>query len=68
MIAQELRDENIVDVSRITIARLLRDVGLFSQIGVKKSLISKKNQRARLQFANNHKNWTVQDWKKSTIL
>ncbi|EFN76995.1 Transposable element Tcb1 transposase, partial [Harpegnathos saltator] len=37
---------------------------LFGRIGVKKPLISKKNQRARLQFAENHKDWTVQDWKK----
>lgn len=63
-IAQELRDENLADVSRITVSRRLRDVGLFGRIGVKKPLISKKNQRARLQFAENHKDWTVQDWKK----
>lgn len=64
MIAQELRDENLADVSRITVSRRLRDIGLFGRIGVKKPLISKKNQRARLQFAENHKDWTVQDWKK----
>ncbi|XP_072764631.1 uncharacterized protein [Anoplolepis gracilipes] len=64
MIAQELRDENLADVSRITVSRRLRDIGLFGRISVKKPLISKKNPRARLQFAENHKDWTVQDWKK----
>ncbi|CAL1671580.1 unnamed protein product [Lasius platythorax] len=29
MIAQELRDENLADVSRITVSRRLRDIGLF---------------------------------------
>ncbi|XP_072766507.1 uncharacterized protein [Anoplolepis gracilipes] len=48
MIAQELRDENLADVSRITVSRRLRDIGLFGRIGVKKLLISKKNWRARL--------------------
>lgn len=46
MIAQELRDENLADVSRITVSRRLTDVELFGRIGVKKPLISKKNQRA----------------------
>lgn len=64
MIAQELRDENLADVSRITVSRRLRNVGLFGRIGVKKPLITKKNQIARLQFAENHRHWTVQDWKK----
>ncbi|CAK9801681.1 Transposable element Tcb1 transposase [Anthophora quadrimaculata] len=64
VIAQELHDENLADVSRITASRRLRDVGLFGRVGVKKPLISTKNQRARLQFAKNYQCWTVQDWKK----
>lgn len=64
MIAQELRDENLANVSRITVSRRLRDVGLFGRVGVKKPLISTKNQRARLQFAENHRHWTVENWKK----
>jgi len=66
MIAQELRDENLANVSRITISRRLRDIGLFGRIGVKKPLINKKNRRTRLQFAENHKDCAGLE--KSTIL
>lgn len=53
LIVQELRNENLADVNHITVSRRLRDVGLFGRIGVKKPLIT-KNQRAQLQFAENH--------------
>ncbi|CAK9806109.1 hypothetical protein ANTPLA_LOCUS4770 [Anthophora plagiata] len=54
VIGQKLRDENLADVSRITVSKRLRDVGVFERVGVKKPLISTKNQRARLQFAKNY--------------
>lgn len=63
-IARELKDENIANVSRSTVTRRLHDVGLFGRRGIKKPLISKKNKKARLQFAQDHLNWTVEDWKK----
>jgi len=63
-IARELQDENLANVSRSTVTRRLHDVGLFGRIGIKKPLISKKNKKARLQFAKDHQNWTIEDWKK----
>jgi len=63
-IARELQDENLADVSRSTVTRRLHDVGLFGRIGIKKPLISRKNKQARLQFAKDHQNWTIEDWKK----
>jgi len=63
-IVRELQDENLADVSRSTVTRRLHDVRLFGRIGIRKPLISKKNRKARLQFAKIHKNWTVKDWKK----
>ena len=41
-IAQELRDENLADVSRVTVSRRQHDVGLFGRVAVKKTFISKK--------------------------
>lgn len=63
-IARELQDENLANVSRSSVTRKLHDVGLFGRIGIKKPLISKKNKKARLQFAKDHQNWTVEDWKR----
>lgn len=63
-IARELKDENLANVSRSTVTRRLHDMGLFGRIGIKKPLISKKNKKARLQFAKDHLNWTIGDWKK----
>lgn len=63
-IAREIQDENLANVSRSTVTRRLHDVGLFGRIGIKKPLISKKNKKARLQFAKDHQNWTVEDRKK----
>lgn len=67
-IACELKDENIANVSHSTVIQRLHDVGLFGRIGIKKPLISKKNKKVRLQFAKNHLNWTVEDWKKVAFL
>lgn len=63
-ISCELQDENLVNVNRSTVTRRLHDVGLFGRIGIKKPLINKKNKKARLQFAKDYQNWTVEDWKK----
>ena len=63
-IAQEIRDENLANVSRSTVSRRLHDVGLFERVGVKKPLISKKNQKARLTFAQKYQHWTPKQWSK----
>jgi len=64
IIARELREENLADVSQSTVSRRLRELGLCGRVGVKKPLISKKNKKARLEFAKEHQSWTVEDWKK----
>uniref|UniRef100_A0A7I4YQF3 DDE_3 domain-containing protein n=1 Tax=Haemonchus contortus TaxID=6289 RepID=A0A7I4YQF3_HAECO len=47
-----------------TVQRRLREAGLFGQRPAKKPLISAKNRKARLDWAQAHKNWTVRQWRK----
>ena len=44
--------------------RRLNSRGIFGRRPSKKPLISKKNRKARLQFAREHRNWTIKDWSK----
>lgn len=62
-IFRELREENLADVSRSTISRRLKEVGLIERAGVKKPLITAKNRKARLKFARKHEHWTEADWR-----
>lgn len=52
------------DVSCRTIQKRLNELGLHSRRPAKKPLISKKNVKARLAFANCYKNYAVDDRKK----
>ena len=45
-------------------SRRLHDIGLFGRVCVKKPLLSKKNQKARLTFAQKYKHWTPKQWSK----
>ena len=63
-ISRELSEVNLCNVSRSTVTRRLHDFGLFGRKSVKKPYISKKNQKARLEFAKQHLNWTVEQWSK----
>ena len=67
--ARQLRDEwsvdSAVDVSARTIRRRLLSAGLRGCVAVKKPFISARNKKKRLQFARNHRNWTVDDWSRA---
>lgn len=47
-----------------TIQRRLRDRDLYARRPAKVPKLSRKNVAARLKFARDHENWTVDDWKK----
>ena len=59
-ISKQVKD--VIGVSRQTVSRRLHEIGLFARCPRKKPLISKKNQRARLAFANRHVLWPKYDW------
>ena len=60
----EITPEDGKIISSRTVRRRLVNVGLFSRRPAKKPLLSKKNVKARLVFAQAHINWTVEQWKK----
>lgn len=51
-------------VSEWTARRALRRIGLVSAVKQKKPALSDKNVKARLKFSKDHKNWSVDDWKR----
>lgn len=51
-------------VSDRTVRRALRRIGLVSAVKQKKPALSDKNVKARLKFCKDHKNWTIEDWKR----
>ena len=61
--AQTINSEFGIDVSRMTISRSLKNNGLSSAEKLLKPMLSQKNIKARLEFANAYKEWTVEDWK-----
>ena len=51
-------------ISTCTMRRELRGLGLNSCVVLRKPLISEANQKKRLQFDSEHKDWTLEQWKK----
>lgn len=54
----------MTNVSRQTVSRRLHEIGLHARSPRKRPLISKKNQAARLVFANKPVIWLEDDWHK----
>jgi transposase len=62
-VARELRDITNRSVSSETVRRELKNAGMKAVVKQKRPLLSKKHRRARLKWAQTHKDWTVEDWK-----
>jgi transposase len=62
-VTNKLKESMGVSVSVKTVTRALNQAGLASGEKKTKPLLSRKNIKARLEFARAHKYWTVEDWK-----
>ena len=61
---KSLKTSNNVEVSTNTVRRALKRNGLVARVKRKKPLLSKKHREKRLKFAKDHKDWTIDEWKK----
>ncbi len=50
-------------ISERTTRRTLKQMGYCSRRPHRVPLLSAKNRNQRLQFAEAHQNWTIEDWK-----
>ena len=62
--ARALQDIINHPVSPITVRRALIEQGLKAVTKKKKALLSAKHGKARLDFANSYKDWTIDGWKR----
>ena len=56
-IKRVMNSTSCVNVSRQTVSRRLQEIGLFNRTPRKKPLVSLKNKKKRLEFANRYVNW-----------
>jgi transposase len=63
-LAKRLSELNIAKISPSTVKRRLNDDGLKGRAPLKKSLLTAKHIKARLEFGLKHQSWTVEDWKR----
>lgn len=64
VVARKLEDELGIKVCDRTVRRALHEAGLMAQEKEAKPKLSPKNIKARLEFAQRHRYWTVEDWKR----
>ena len=60
--SRKLASKFAAGISHQTVIRRLGKVGFKSKVAAVKPLISKKNQRKRLEFARVHQTWTQSQW------
>ena len=52
-----------MNISVNTVKQRLREVKLFGRVAVKKPLFRRRNKQKRLKWAQEHKTWTIEQWK-----
>lgn len=63
-IAAEFNSNRATSISVSTVKSRLRSAGMNGRIAAKKPLLREINRRKRLQWAREHKNWSVNDWRR----
>lgn len=53
-----------INVSRNTLRRRLKEIGLYSRIRRQKPVLKPSHKAARLRWARKYQHWTVEDWKR----
>ena len=51
-------------VSASTVRRRLRSAGLVCRVAKRKPLLSARHRQMRLEWANTHRNWTPEQWRR----
>jgi transposase len=62
--ARELQNITNTSLTPQTVRRALRQTGWKAVVKKKKPALTKAHKRARMEFAERHLEWTVEDWKK----
>lgn len=63
-LSSEVRERYGVTISASTVRRRLVAAGLRARRPRKKPVLSTKMRVARLNFAKQHQNWSINDWKR----
>ncbi|CAO3701967.1 unnamed protein product [Rhizopus stolonifer] len=61
---EELQSGLPIESSTSTISRKLHNLGYSNCTAAKKPFIEEKHRKARLKFAREHKDWTLDEWRK----
>ena len=63
-LSAQLKAESNIELSPKTVGRTLKEGGLRAVTKKKKPRLSSRQKRLRMEFAQRHKEWTLEDWKR----
>jgi transposase len=63
-ISKVLKTSHNIDVSRFTVARVLKSFGFACRIKKKKPKLTQKHKKDRLAWTKKHETWTADEWRR----